>query len=154
MSVHRTIARAASSRDTESMRDDPSDPSTFRLLVQLAAVATVVVMLLAGAVLAVRAWVTADPDRGICRVSETACEVSPLATIEQYTGVQFPAGTQVIRSAADPGGQGGFGIQSVSAVLRLPRGSAVPALGDAAPASPDDPGWATLRRAGERTSTG
>lgn len=128
--------------------------STFRLLVQLATVATVVMMLLVGVVLPVRAWVTADPDRGICRVSETACEVSPLATIEQYTGVQFPAGTQVIRSAADPGGHGGFGVQSVSAVLRLPRGSAVPALADAAPASPDDEARTTLRREGASRITG
>jgi hypothetical protein len=92
--------------------------------VQLAAVATVVVMILVGAVLAVRAWVTADPDRGICRVGENACEVPPLATIEQYTGVQFPAEAQVIRSESDPDGHGGFGLQSVLTVLRLPRGSA------------------------------
>lgn len=69
-------------------------------------------------------------------------------------GVQFPAGTQVIRSAADPGGQGGYGVQSISAVLRLPRGSAVPALADAAPASADDEARTALRREGPSRISG
>jgi hypothetical protein len=131
-----------------------ASPTSIHLLLQLAGVLVVVATLIVGSVLAVASWLTAAPDHGICRVSEDACNVSPLATVGQYADVRFPAGTQVIRSNADPEGQGGFGVQSVSAVLRLPRGSRVPTLDDAEPAALDHKARAVLREEGATSITG
>lgn len=144
----------ASRFSPETMREEQAAATSIRLLVQLAGVLAVVAALIVGSVFAVLSWVTAAPDRGICRVSEDACDVSPLATIEQYTDVRFPAGTHVVRSDADPGGQGGFGVQSVSAVLRLPQGSRVPTLDNATPAPPDAKARAALREKGATSITG
>jgi hypothetical protein len=138
----------------EPLRGARSAPTIVHLLLQLTVVLAVVAVLVSGSAFAVRAWVTAAPDRGVCRVSDDACDVSPLATIEQYTGVRFPAGTEVVRSDADPGGQGGFGLQSITAVLRLPRGSHVPTLEDAEPQAHDDQGRAALRDEGATGITG
>jgi hypothetical protein len=131
-----------------------ASPTSIHLLLQLAGVLVVVATLIVGSVLAVALWLTVAPDHGICRVSEDACDVSPLATLEQYTDVRFPAGTQVMRSFAAPEGQGGFGVQSVSAVLRLPRGSRVPMLDDAEPAALDHKARAALREEGAASITG
>lgn len=90
---------------------------------------------------------------GTCFVLSNTCRHVPMATVERYSGLQFPQGTTRISSASDPGGSLGYKPAYVSATLQLPpHGNAKvvsPGLGADANA-PADPAQfkAELRDAG------
>ena len=67
------------------------------------------------------------------------CVRTPLATVEQRTGVQLPAGAERIKSSASRDGS------YVSALVRLPEGAAVPTLQDSAAAELTNRAAAALR---------
>jgi len=114
--------------------DEYAPPRVGHQLLVLAGLFLVIGLIVAGVVaapiLAVNAKLDEPGKYGVCNPFSTRCHDVPLETIGTTTGVDFPAGSKVVSSAAVPHSMLGMGIEYVEGVVEVPDGWVLEKLAD------------------------